>query len=386
MIVLNDQGGSVMSITEDVVATLRAQDHGHAPIICLEGNGTRPSHRGIGYSDSGEMFTLNTIDRHAVCYPVDSHPMDGRISIAEDGVVPTLTDKLRKGSADGPLVLIYRPTSCNCTGYEESDTSASLTTKYHYGQGGDAALIVQRSQEDMRAYAVENHPADSRVKICEDDKVQTLSSRMGTGGNNVPLVMHVKEGEEDMEYFDMQRIGEYGNSGTASTLKQRDYKDHTHLIVDKNKDRKYIIRRLTPNECAKLQGFPEWWTEGVEGSDSAKYKMWGNGVCLQNCHYILNRIVEYEKRKQNSPPVKETPYTLYKYSGYMGEIPTDPNKYIPIAGNIADDDEACKIIRKIEDPIPYLRIMGPDIESGSYWFDYGSYTMFYFLTKKYLGE
>lgn len=355
-------------------------------VISLEGNGSRPSHRGTGYSESGEMFTLNTIDRHAVCYPVDSHPMDGRISIAEDGVVPTLTDKLRKGSADGPLVLIYRPTSCNCTGYKESETSASLTTKYHYGQGGDAALIVQRSPDEMKSYAVENHPADSRVKICEDDKVQTLSSRMGTGGNNVPLVMHVREGEEDMEYFDMQRIGEYGNSGTASTLKQRDYKDHTDLIVDKNKDRKYIIRRLTPTECARLQGFPDWWTEGVKGSDSAEYRMWGNGVCLQNCFYILNRIVEYEKRKQNSPGVKETPYALYKYNGYMGELPTNPDKYLLIAGNVADDDEACKLIRKREDTIPYLRMMGPDMDTGSYWFDYGSYTQFYLLTKNYLGE
>lgn len=41
-------------------------------------------------------------------YPLDSHPMDGRINIVEDGIVPTLTDKLRKGSADGPLLLIVK--------------------------------------------------------------------------------------------------------------------------------------------------------------------------------------------------------------------------------------------------------------------------------------
>ena len=93
----------------------------------------------------------------------------------------------------------------------------------------------------------------------------------------------------------------------------------------------------------------------------------------------------YEKRKQNSPSVKETPYALYKYSGYMGELPTDPNKYLLIAGNVADDDEACKLIRKREDAIPYLRMMGPDMDTGSYWFDFGSYTEFYLLTKNYLG-
>jgi len=47
-------------------------------------------------------------------------------------------------------------------------------------RGGDGALIV---------YAVENHPNDSRVTLCEDNIVQTLSSRMGTGGGNVPLVL-----------------------------------------------------------------------------------------------------------------------------------------------------------------------------------------------------
>lgn len=41
-------------------------------------------------------------------YPLDSHPMDGRIAVVEDGIVPTLTDKLRKGSADGPLLLIVK--------------------------------------------------------------------------------------------------------------------------------------------------------------------------------------------------------------------------------------------------------------------------------------
>ena len=43
--------------------------------------------------------------------------------------------------------------------------------------------------EEMRAFAVENHPNDSRVKLSTDGTVQTLSTRMGTGGGNVPLVM-----------------------------------------------------------------------------------------------------------------------------------------------------------------------------------------------------
>ena len=54
--------------------------------------------------------------------------------------------------------------------------------------------------------------------------------------------------------------------------------------------RKYIVRRLTPTECARLQGFPDWWTDGVEGGDSAQYKMWGNGIALPCAVDVLGRI------------------------------------------------------------------------------------------------
>lgn len=54
--------------------------------------------------------------------------------------------------------------------------------------------------------------------------------------------------------------------------------------------KKYVLRRLTPLECARLQGFPDWWTDGVEGSDTSKYKMWGNGVSLPCVFDILKRI------------------------------------------------------------------------------------------------
>ena len=95
----------------------------------------------------------------------------------------------------------------------------------------------------------------------------------------------------------------------------------------------YIVRRLTPTECARLQGFPDWWCSGLEtenptdeelafwrgvfktcaeingtkvksdkqiikwlknpNSDSAEYKMWGNGVALPCVYYVLSRIVKY---------------------------------------------------------------------------------------------
>ena len=85
--------------------TLRAS---HATVLCIQGNCIDRSDtagcNGKGVRE-GVSYTLNTIDHHAVC---------------------------------------FAPKTCNCTAYEESDVSATLITGYHYGGGGDGALIMER--------------------------------------------------------------------------------------------------------------------------------------------------------------------------------------------------------------------------------------------------
>lgn len=66
--------------------------------------------------------------------------------------------------------------------------------------------------------------------------------------------------------------------------------DYTALAVFLEKLRRYIFRRLTPLECCRLQGFPDWWEDGVSGSDSARYKMWGNGMALPCVLYVMEGI------------------------------------------------------------------------------------------------
>lgn len=124
---------------------------------------------------------------------------------------------------------------------------------------------------------------------------------------------------EVSETFAMQAIGEYIESDVASTCKSRDYKDATDLVVEIPP---YIARRYTPLECARLQGFPDWWTDnlGIEnpspimvkrwaerlgktekraakwlkdpGSDTSKYKMWGNGVALPCAMFVMEGIAQ----------------------------------------------------------------------------------------------
>ena len=72
--------------------------------------------------------------------------------------------------------------------------------------------------------------------------------------------------------------------------------DQQAVLTEGKPPRKYIVRRLTPLECCRLQGFPDWWEEGVEGSDTARYKMWGNGIALPCAADVLRRIAKEVNR------------------------------------------------------------------------------------------
>jgi site-specific DNA-cytosine methylase len=138
-----------------------------------------------------------------------------------------------------------------------------------------------------------------------------MKARWGTGGNNVPMLAT------------MQGIGDYADTGVASTMKQRDYKDATDLVVNQpiaydefndsisnthqtlragTKQSTGVItfdtptvRRLTPTECERLQAFPDNWTAGQ--SDSARYKQLGNAVTVSVVAWIVNRMVSINSKR-----------------------------------------------------------------------------------------
>ena len=90
----------------------------------------------------------------------------------------------------------------------------------------------------------------------------------------------------------------------TSTLMARDFKDPQIIVgggTEVDTERKYVLRRLTPLECCRLQGFPDWWTDGVEGSDSNVYKMWGNGIALPCAADVIGRLAkELQKQEDNN--------------------------------------------------------------------------------------
>ncbi len=96
--------------------------------------------------------------------------------------------------------------------------------------------------------------------------------------------------------FNRQRVDQFVEQDVASTQSARQHKDATDLVCQP--DKKYyaaaahcfIIRRLTPLECERLQGFPDNWTDIPGASDSARYKALGNSVAIPCVEFVLRGI------------------------------------------------------------------------------------------------
>jgi len=115
--------------------------------------------------------------------------------------------------------------------------------------------------------------------------------------------------------FSRQRVDEFKDGEVASTESARQYKDATDLVMQEtvgaltSSDRKgpnnqyvsqdkcvvegpHLIRRLTPLECERLQGFPDGWTSIPGASDSVRYKALGNSVAIPCVEFIMSGIAE----------------------------------------------------------------------------------------------
>lgn len=92
--------------------------------------------------------------------------------------------------------------------------------------------------------------------------------------------------------FSRQRVDKFSPSDVASTESARQHKDATDLIYQAARTGPpQLIRRLTPLECERLQGFPDGWTDIPGASDSARYRALGNSVAIPCVEFIMRGIV-----------------------------------------------------------------------------------------------
>jgi len=116
------------------------------------------------------------------------------------------------------------------------------------------------------------------VRVYEDGIVPTVISRYGTGGGNVPMVFPIDDAREIEKHQNGTGIGDEG--APAYTLDRQQVPGFVNESV---------VRRLTPIECERLQGFPDNWTDGQ--ADSNRYKQMGNAVAVPVVSWIVNAMV-----------------------------------------------------------------------------------------------
>jgi DNA (cytosine-5)-methyltransferase 1 len=401
---LNDQGGSRMDVTEDVAATLRAENHGHPPCVmgaagfCTEHSAQA---RGIGYEEETSP-TLRTGTVPAAVY--ENHSQDTRYTGPLE-TAPTVmstygtggnnqpfvvetpkTLKIRsgcEGGGKGALIQDNKSATLGCNNdqtvfvpfvkgtrphspdeepqWKASDVANTLNT-CDVGETRCNELAVKVygiCSKDSNAMKSENPKSgfyEAETSRCLDANggnptcnqggmavVALQGSMIGRAEKNGPQGSGVNEDVSfTLDAADRHAVAYCMTTGTytqmfkeqSPTLMARDYKDPP--VVNETEP-EYIVRRLTPTECARLQGFPDWWCTGLETdepseeeiefwtevfeihrsvmgkssrpksrnqiikwlknphSDSAEYKMWGNGVALPNVYFVLSGIVYYSQ-------------------------------------------------------------------------------------------
>ena len=228
---LNDQGGSVMECSEDVAGTLRAQEHGHQPLVL-----------GMQW-DQEDIELPKTVELY------ENHGIDARYT-GPHKVSPTLTNRGGTGGNNLPLI----------------------------AQAAEALCILGN----------------------------TVDCAPEHGGHGLGIqegIAYTLTSEHRHAVFTRQRSDRFQEGDIASTESAQQDKDATDLIYQAAEQAETkepalccaaepprLIRRLTPLECERLQGFPDFWTDLPGASDSARYRALGNSLAIPCVEYIMRGI------------------------------------------------------------------------------------------------
>lgn len=275
--VLNDQGGDRLNVEQDDISpTLRAQAHGNEPIVCyvLQGNmiGRQDQNgpKGSGISEN-LSYTLTASDMHAVCYPImlENHPNDSRIKIDESGSCQTLTSRMGTGGGNVPLCMVPIQAITQRNGFTvSSDVGNTLIATRHNKLGERTGLGIGK-EGDPSFTLLANHSHAVAVPIY---LLKICSGKEGGGKGAL-----------------------WQENKSATIACNNDQYMFVPIVAD---DILYIVRRLTPRECAQLQGLPVDWHEDITNAkdktlpDSVAYKGYGNAVATVCAEKPLAGIVE----------------------------------------------------------------------------------------------
>ena len=198
-IVLNDQGGTRMDVTEEVTSTLRAEAH-HPPVVLDEPKAYHINQRDEGIDLNGVSGALMaTRNNQMQTFIVEKEPQAAGFCTEHSaksrsiGYEEEKSPTLRAGIVPA-AVAVFENHSQDTRYTGPLDIAPTVNATYGMGGNNQPFVVEIPGKPELAAVArdvipLEHHPTDSRIGIEEDNAIQTLTSRMGTGGNNVPLIM-----------------------------------------------------------------------------------------------------------------------------------------------------------------------------------------------------
>lgn len=215
---------------------------------------------------------------HHRVYAVENHAQDSRVSLRPDNTVQTLAGRMGTGGGNVPLVLV--PCFGQASYDEYAPTEQAVTLKAaggNYG-GGTETLVLEPIGADFYNQAITGGVTMTLAAARPDHHhlpcaliPYTLKIRSGCeGGGKGALIQEDK----------------------SATLSCNN--DQTLFVPTQTENGEviYLARKLTPTECASLQGFEKDWCALVPHKDSAEYKMWGNGMAFPCMLYIMEGVQE----------------------------------------------------------------------------------------------
>ena len=335
------QGGAEVR-RDDRAPTLTASagmSGNNQPVICIQGNAIDRADTagcsGKGWKED-VCYTLNTIDRPAVCAGPDClTPWDcqSKRVYSEAGVMPTLPAGENSGQNQEAVLCagfkLGNSEQARSIGYAE-EQAPTLNAECGGNkpavlclndQGGSMMGVSHDVSGTLRAQEHGHQPsildmshACDVIRDC-GEVAPSLQARMGTGGNQIPLTYqkttgtlspgaHAGSYNGQDAYNDMLVCGA-AVPDIAHTLKAKancDFREDSETYPVQNR----VVRRLTPLECERLQGFPDHWTDLGEwtdskgkrhkDADSPRYKALGNSIALPPWKWLLKRLCgNYER-------------------------------------------------------------------------------------------
>ena len=288
-------------------------------IFCLQGNGIDRADtagcNGKGWREDA-CYTLNTIDRPAVCAGFKLGNSEQARSIGyEEEKGSTLNAECggNKPAVVAPTAYSFDSLHSNSmksknphSGCREVDVAKTLDTTDptpRKNQGG-VAIVCPATVLDM------SHACDV-IREC-GEQTPALQARMGTGGNQIPLTYGIGNGQVNEGAAMTEEVSQTLNTmhdaqavmceNVAHTLRTKAtcaYREDAETYQVQN----MVVRRLTPLECTRLQGYPDGWVDigdwvdekgkKHKDADSPKYKALGNSIALPFWEWMLRRMARY---------------------------------------------------------------------------------------------